>query len=354
MTIYPLVRPLLFRLPPERAHNLAIRSLRVVQHTPLEAAMRRRYTVSDDRLEVEAFDTTFENPIGVAAGLDKNARVPNGLAALGFGHVEVGGVTAQAQPGNPQPRLFRLPEDRAIINRMGFNNDGAAAAGERLRALPHRQVPIGINLGKSKAAAAEEAPADYRTAYEAVADVGDYFVVNVSSPNTPGLRELQARKALDAIIGSLRDAGAAPLLIKLSPDLADPAVDEVLEVADDHGLEGIVAVNTTIERPESLTSSHRRESGGLSGAPLTDRAADLVGYVAARTDRPVIGVGGVDGPDAAYRLIRRGASLVQLYTALVYEGPSLAKRINNGLLDRLDRDGFDTIADARGVDFGED
>lgn len=350
MMWYRLARALLFRFPPERAHGLAIRSLALAQHTPVESALARRYHVTDDRLSVTAFDCSFDNPVGVAAGLDKNARVPNALGALGFGHVEVGGVTAQAQPGNPRPRLFRLPADRAIINRMGFNNEGAAAAGKRLRELPYRRVPIGINLGKSKAAAPAEAPADYRRAYEAVADVGDYFVINVSSPNTPGLRELQSRDALDEIVATLREAGAAPLLIKLSPDLATPAVDEVLEVAADHNLEGIVAVNTTIERPESLSHPNREETGGLSGAPLTDRAAEHVGYVAARTDRPVIGVGGVDGPEAAYRLIRRGATLVQLYTALVYEGPTLARRINRGLIERLDRDGFASIDEARGVD----
>ncbi len=350
MMSYRLIRPLLFRLPPERAHELALRLLRGIQHTSIEEFLHRRYDVSDRRLHVDAFGCHFENPIGVAAGLDKNACVPNALGALGFGHVEVGGITSQPQAGNPQPRLFRLPSDRALINRMGFNNEGAVAAGERLRSLPHRRIPIGINLGKSKAAPAEDAPGDYRRAYEAVADVGDYFVVNVSSPNTPGLRELQERAMLDAIIAELRSAGAAPLLIKVSPDLDLGAVDDVLAVIAEHDLEGIIAVNTTIVRPSQLTHPNQHESGGLSGAPLTGRAIKVVRHVAAHTDRPIIGVGGVDGPDAAYRLIRSGASLVQLYTALVYEGPSLVRRINKGLLDRLERDGFDSISEARGVD----
>lgn len=350
MTPYRLVRPLLFRLPPERAHALAIRSLALMQDTPFEGLVRDRYAVRDDRLRVATLGIEFDNPLGVAAGLDKNARVPDALGALGFGHVEVGGVTARRQAGNPRPRLFRLPADRALINRMGFNNDGAATVGERLRARRDRRLPVGINLGKSRDAAPDEAPADYRRAFEAVADVGDYFVLNVSSPNTPGLRELQARDALEAIIAELRDAGASPLLVKLSPDLATPAVDEVLSVVDAFDLAGIVAVNTTVDRPETLGGPHRTEAGGLSGAPLAERATEVVAHVAGRTDRPVIGVGGVDGPEAAYRLIRHGATLVQLYTALVYEGPSLARRINRGLLARLERDGFDSIDEARGVD----
>ncbi len=349
MTFYRLIRPLLFRMPPERAHALAFRVLEGIQDTPIEAGLAKHYTVDDDRLQVNAFDIDFGNPVGVAAGLDKNARVPNALGALGFGHVEVGGVTARPQPGNPQPRLFRLPEDRALINRMGFNNEGATVVGERLRNQSRRRVPVGINLGKSKAAAQSEAPEDYLQAYEAVADVGDYFVVNVSSPNTPGLRELQARDSLERIIDALRDGGATPLLIKLSPDLATDAVDEVLDVVDTYDLEGIVAVNTTIDRPESLEHRHRTETGGLSGEPLADRAIDIVGYVAERTDKPVIGVGGVDGPEAAYRMIRHGATLVQLYTALIYRGPSLARRINRGLRSRLEEDGFASIEDARGV-----
>ncbi len=346
---YDLVRPLLFALPAETAHGLGTRALAGLQATPLERAARRRYAVEDDRLAVEAFGCRFPNPVGVAAGFDKNAEVPRGLAALGFGHVEVGGVTAEAQAGNPRPRMFRLAEDRAIVNRMGFNNHGADVVGERL-ARTHVDVPVGVNVGKSKSAPLETAEDDYRYTYEQVADGADYVVVNVSSPNTPGLRELQDRAALERILGALADAGADPLLVKLSPDLPDPAVVEALAVVDDLGLDGVIAVNTTTERPDSLRSEHRDEDGGLSGEPLEPRATRTVRFVAERTDVPVVGVGGVGSAADAYRKIRAGATLVQLYTALVYEGPALARRINEGLLDLLERDNFDSVEAAVGAD----
>lgn len=350
MSAYRLFRPVLFRLSAERAHSLAIASLETVQDTPIERALARRYTVSDDRLTVTTLGCTFPNPVGVAAGLDKNARVPNALAALGFGTVEIGGVTAQPQPGNDRPRLFRLPDDRAIINRMGFNNDGADTIANRLSTHTPVRVPLGVNIGKSKVTPLEEAPDDYRYTYEQLAEHGDYFVINVSSPNTPGVRSLQDRGHLEAIIDSLQKAGATPLLVKLSPDLESAAIDEAIDVVEEMDVDGIVAVNTTVSRPDSLHHPYRSEEGGLSGAPLQSRAVDVVRYVANRTDRPIVGVGGVDGPDAAYRLIRAGASIVQLYTALVYEGPTLARRINRGLLDRLERDGLASIEDAIGRD----
>jgi len=214
--------------------------------------LHSRFSVNDPRLRVEAFGNEFPNPVGVAAGFDKNAEVPRGLAALGFGHVEVGGVTAEQQPGNPRPRLFRLREDEALINRMGFNNEGADIVGERLDREPLPEIPVGINIGKSKSTPLAEAPEDYLYTYERVADAGDYFVVNVSSPNTPGLRELQNRAALEEILGTLTDAGADPLLVKLSPDLPEPAVEDALGVVDDLGLDGVIATNTTTSRPNSL------------------------------------------------------------------------------------------------------
>ncbi|MFB6305322.1 MAG: quinone-dependent dihydroorotate dehydrogenase [Haloferacaceae archaeon] len=350
MNGYRAVKPLLFALPPETAHGATKRVLRAAQDTPVERLLRRRYRVEDDRLRVEAFGCEFDNPVGVAAGFDKNAAVPSALTALGFGHVEVGGVTAEGQAGNRRPRLFRLPEDRALVNRMGFNNAGADAVGERLERLDLPSDPVGVNLGKSKSTPLADAPADYRYTYERVGDAVDYAVVNVSSPNTPGLRSLQDRDALERIVGALRDAGADPLLVKLSPDLADPAVEEALDVVESFSLEGVVAVNTTVDRPESLRNPNRAERGGLSGAPVEDRATRTVRFVAERTDAPVVGVGGVSDAAGAYRKIRAGASLVQLYTALVYEGPSLARRINEGLLDLLERDGFDSVADAVGAD----
>lgn len=347
MTGWTLLRSLLFRLPPERSHALAMRLLGSVQGTAIEDRLAGRYRVDDDRLGVEAFGRTFANPLGLAAGFDKNARAPNALAALGFGHVEVGAVTANAQAGNPRPRLFRLPADRALINRMGFNNDGAETVGRRLRDLGTHRVPIGINIGMSRAVDLADAPADYRAAYEAVADVGDYFVVNVSSPNTPGLRELQAAEALAPILETLRGAGADPLLVKLSPDLEGTAIDEVVSVAHAFDIDGFIAVNTTRDRPASLSSPHADEGGGLSGAPLRDRAVEVVAHLGGRTDRPIVGVGGVAGPETAYRLITHGAQLVQSYTGFVYGGPGFARRVNRGILDRLERDGFEDVAHAR-------
>ncbi|MEF8843361.1 MAG: quinone-dependent dihydroorotate dehydrogenase [Haloarculaceae archaeon] len=347
--LYEAVKPLLFALPAETAHETVSGLLRLVQDTSVEEYMERRYAVDDDRLEVEAFGLSFPNPVGVAAGFDKNARVPRALAALGFGHVEVGGVTAEPQSGNPRPRLFRLAEDRALVNRMGFNNEGADAVGARLADL-EMPVPLGVNVGKSKATPLGEAEDDYRYTYERVAGSADYVVVNVSSPNTPGLRSLQRRDRLESILGTLRDAGADPLLVKLSPDLPDPAVEEALTVVDDLDLEGVIATNTTTERPDTLGSPNRAESGGLSGKPIEGRATEMVRFVAERTDVPVIGVGGVADAAGAYAKIRAGASLVQLYTALVYEGPGLAREVNEGLLELLERDGFDGVEAAVGAD----
>jgi len=350
MRLYTLAKPVLFSLPAETAHGLVNRGLEAVQNTTVETALRDAYRVDDERLSVSAFGQEFPTPIGVAAGFDKNARVPRALAALGFGHVEVGGVTAERQPGNPRPRLFRLRSDRALINRMGFNNEGADAVGARLDGADLPEVPVGVNIGKSKATPLEEAPSDYRYTYNAVADAGDYFVVNVSSPNTPGLRSLQNRDALEGIIGELQDAGAAPLLVKLSPDLPGPAIEDSLAVVEELDLDGVIVANTTTERPESLKSPERAERGGLSGDPIEERSTGLVSFVAERTDVPVVGVGGVSDAEGAYRKIRAGASVVQLYTGLVYEGPGLARDINEGLLELLERDGFDSVEDAVGVD----
>jgi dihydroorotate dehydrogenase len=350
MSLYGLVRPALFALPAETAHTAGTTLLRAAQGTPIEPATRRRLRVDDDRLEVTAFGRSFPNPVGVAAGFDKNAELPAMLAALGFGHVEVGGVTAERQPGNPKPRLFRLREDRAIVNRMGFNNHGADAVGERLAGARLPDVPVGLNIGKSKSTPLSEAASDYRYTFDRCGDAVDYAVVNVSSPNTPGLRDLQHRDALETILGALLDAGARPLLVKLSPDLSAEAVDEALAVVDDLDLDGVVATNTTTSRPASLRSPERAERGGLSGKPLETTATAFVARVARRTDVPVVGVGGVSDAAGAYAKIRAGASLVQLYTALVYEGPTVAREINRGLLRLLDRDGFTSVDEAVGVD----
>jgi dihydroorotate dehydrogenase len=350
MSLYDAVKPVLFSLPPETAHRTVQRGLRAVQGTPVEDVLRRRYATHDPRLRTRVFGLEFPTPVGVAAGFDKNAEVPRALAALGFGHVEVGGVTAERQPGNPRPRMFRLVEDRAIVNRMGFNNDGADAVGARLDDGPLPDVPVGVNVGKSKSTPLDEAADDYRYTYERVADAADYVAVNVSSPNTPGLRRLQDRDSLEGILGTLQSAGAGPLLVKLSPDLPRPAVEEALAVVDDLDLDGVIATNTTTARPDGLRSPHRAERGGLSGKPIEESATSTVRFVAERTDVPVVGVGGVSDAEGAYRKIRNGASLVQLYTGLVYEGPGVARDVDRGLLDLLERDGFDSVTDAVGAD----
>ncbi|MFC7114151.1 quinone-dependent dihydroorotate dehydrogenase [Natronoarchaeum sp. GCM10025703] len=350
MDVYSLAKPIFFKLPPETAHNLVHTGLKIAQNTPVERAVANRYAVESDRLTVDLWDLEFPTPVGVAAGFDKNAEVPSMLSALGFGHVEIGGVTAEKQPGNPRPRMFRLPEDEALINRMGFNNDGADEIGEQMRRLELPDVPIGVNIGKSKSTPLEEAADDYAYTYERVAEHGDYFVVNVSSPNTPGLRELQNREHLERILGRLKEQGAYPLLVKLSPDLPESSIEDALAVVDDLDLDGIIAINTTTERAETLTNPNAAEEGGLSGKPIEQRGTRTVQFVAERTDVPVIGVGGISSAEGAYEKIRAGASVVQLYTGLVYEGPGIARKINEGLLDLLDRDGFDSVEDAVGVD----
>ena len=349
MDPYDLVKPLVFRLPAETAHEVTSTALEWIQATPVERLVERRYRVTDDRLAVEAFGESFPAPVCVAAGFDKNARTFRALAALGFGGVEVGGVTADPQTGNPRPRLFRLPGDRALVNRMGFNNHGADRVGRRLATTESPPVPVGVNLGKSKRTPLSEAPADYAYTYERVAEGGDYFVVNVSSPNTPGLRKLQQRDHLERILGRLLDEGARPLLVKLSPDLAESVIEEALGVVEELDLDGVIATNTTTDRPGHVRDPNRAEEGGLSGEPLRERATRTVRFVARRTDVPVVGVGGVSTATDAYRKIRAGASLVQLYTGLVYRGPSIAREIHEGLLELLDRDGFDSVEDAVGA-----
>lgn len=349
MQLYDVVKPILFRLPPETTHSVAHAVLRGAQKIGIDSTLARRYRVADPRLSATVFGYEFPNPVGVAAGFDKNARVPSALSGLGFGHVEVGGVTTERQSGNPKPRLFRLAADRALINRMGFNNHGADTVGARL-ARTRVDVPVGVNIGKSKSTPLSEAAEDYLHTYGRVESSGDYFVVNVSSPNTPGLRDLQNRDHLEEILGTLKDAGASPLLVKLSPDLTDGATEEALSVVEDLDLDGVITTNTTTERPDSLESINRAEAGGLSGDPIEERATRAVRFVAERTDVPVIGVGGVSDAVGAYAKIRAGASLVQLYTGLIYEGPALARDINLGLLELLKQDGFESIEEAVGAD----
>ena len=349
MNTYDLAKPVLFRLSAETAHGLGHRALSLASETPLTDLLARYYGVDDDRLAVEAFGQSYHNPVGVAAGFDKNAEVPDALAALGFGHVEVGGVTADPQSGNPRPRVFRLRDDEGLVNRLGLNNDGADVVGERLAAADV-DVPVGVNIAKSEHVDSEGAPEDYRYTYERVAEGGDFFVVNVSCPNSQGFEELQNRETMADIFGTLTEAGAEPLLVKLSPDLPDPAVEDTLDLVAEFDLDGVVATNTTTDRPDDLGSPNRSETGGLSGKPIERRATETVRFVARRTDVPVVGVGGVASAADAYRKMRAGASVVQLYTGLVYEGPGLARKINRGVLERLDQDGFDSVKAAVGAD----
>ena len=300
----------------------------------------------------------FPNPVGLAAGMDKAAAAVPMWERLGFGFAELGGVTRHAQTGNDTPRMFRAVADRALVNRMGFNNPGAEAMAEALRGWRAREQwpthPIGINLGKSKITPLEEAAEDYAFSFGALQGLADFFVVNVSSPNTPNLRELQGKSALDVIMKTLRAVNAdVPLLIKIAPDLSTEAIDDVLDLATTHSLAGIVATNTTIERPSSNDSQCKKiyaETGGLSGAPLRACSTEIIAHIFKHTNGklPIIGVGGIFTADDAWEKITAGASLVQVYTALVYEGPSIAADIVRGLKARMEKEGVRSLADLVG------
>jgi dihydroorotate dehydrogenase len=320
------VRPVLFRLgggDAETAHEATLHRLARLGAGP-RALLRSRYATDNP---VEVFGVRFPNPVGLAAGMDKNGVALPAWPALGFGFVEVGTVTAHAQPGNDKPRLFRLRDSEAIINRMGFNNAGAAALAERLRALGPIGVPLGVSLGKSKITPLDQAVDDYVTSYELLHPYADYIAMNVSSPNTPGLRTLQDKTAIAALLGALR--GATPVLVKIAPDLTEPAIAELLEVCLAHGAAGVIATNTTLARDGLAAADQPRaaEAGGLSGRPLTEKAHQVVHFVHRETGGrlPIIGVGGVLGADDAARLFDAGASLVQLYSGFIYKGPALVR-----------------------------
>jgi dihydroorotate dehydrogenase len=346
-----LYRVVLRRLPAETAHLAAIRLIRALglaAGVPGAArGLRRVFGPHDPALRVRALGLEFPGPLGLAAGFDKDARATAGLGSLGFGFVEAGTVTARPQPGNPKPRMFRLPADRAIINRMGFNNDGAAALAARLGGRRRSDVIVGVNIGKTKAAADDEAAADYAASARAVAAVADYVVVNVSSPNTPGLRDLQAVGRLRPVLAAVREAldGAVPgrrvpLLVKIAPDLSDADVDAVADLALELGLDGIIATNTTICR-DGLASPAAEVTaagaGGLSGPPLRDRALAVLTRLHARAgDRLVlIAAGGIETPEDAWARLAAGATLVQAYTGFIYGGPLWPRRMHAGLAQRI-------------------
>jgi len=347
MVYRSLVLPILFRLPPETAHELALHSLSLL---PSRLIAKR---VSDPALKIERFGLSFPNPVGLAAGFDKNGVALQPLAALGFSHIEAGTVTYHAQPGNPRPRLFRLSEDQALINRAGFNNEGAAAFARRVE--QHRpDCVLGVSIGKSKITPLADATADYLASFELVYNVADYIAVNVSSPNTPQLRELQQSEQLSALLSALQARGRelqqryqkrVPLLVKLSPDLARGELEMIVDVIERLRIDGIIATNTTVNRDGLRTDSTRVASfgeGGLSGKPLANRSTQMVAQLYELTGGriPIIGVGGIFNADDAWEKICAGASLVQLYTGFIYQGPTIAQQINEGLSHILAREGF--------------
>ena len=359
-----LIRPLLYLLPAEPAHHLGLFGLRFAAWVPGGLwLLGMLFRFRDPLLGVEALGLRFPNPVGLAAGFDKDAKVHRPLEALGFGFVEVGTVTAHGQVGNPRPRLFRLPQDRALINRMGFNNDGSEVAAARLEATQGtREGVLGINIGKTKKASESEAIADYVLSTRRLAPFADYFVVNVSSPNTPGLRDLQAVERLRPLLVAVRETldssvqdRKVALLVKIAPDLADSDVDAVADLALDLGLDGIIATNTTISR-EGLASvaSHVEGcgAGGLSGEPVARRSLEVLRRLYAKVGQDVVlvSVGGIGDTDEAWTRICAGATLVQFYTSFVSQGPSLPSRINRGIRDRLRASGHKSLQEAIGCD----
>jgi dihydroorotate dehydrogenase len=358
-----LLRPLLFRLPPETAHELALHSLPFALSTHLARNFVARRCNRSTFGPLQRFGLTFANPVGLAAGFDKNGIALDALAALGFAHIEAGTVTYQTQPGNPRPRLFRLPLDQALINRAGFNNSGAVAFAERVG----KQKPdcvLGVSIGKSRAASNEEAVSDYLKCFEIVYPVADYIAVNVSSPNTPGLRDLQKAEQLETLLRALQERNqelavetsrtkTIPLLVKLAPDLSHQDIEQIVDVAKRTNVAGLIATNTTIERnglKTPLAKVNDCGAGGLSGAPLRSRSTQIIAnlYRLSSGAMTIIGVGGIFTAADAWEKICAGASLVQLYTGFIYQGPAIAREINDGLAEILKREGINSLDDAVG------
>lgn len=344
--LYRLARPFIYTLPAEPAHKATIAALKALPARPRPAL--------DPRLAMSVAGLDFAGPVGLAAGFDKNGEVPDAVLGLGFGFAEVGTVTPRPQSGNPRPRLFRLTEDRAVINRMGFNNEGGAAVAARLMKRPRKAGPLGINIGANKDSA--DRIADYVDGVRRFAGMADYLTVNISSPNTPGLRDLQQGEALDELIAAVMEARAGeakrpPVFLKVAPDLEPAQIDHIVRVARDRGIDALIVSNTTISRPP-LRSHHAGETGGLSGKPLAGLAAARLADFrrASGAGIPLIAAGGIDSAAAAWARIRAGASLVQLYSALVYAGPGLALAIHRALPRLIERDGFASLAEAVGVD----
>jgi dihydroorotate dehydrogenase len=358
-----IIRSILFRLPAESAHEYALRSLSLgLSGVTVRGIISRRFR-SEPFGKLQRFGLQFFNPIGLAAGFDKNGTAVQALAALGFGFIEAGSVTSAAQPGNPRPRLFRLPQDRALINRAGFNNCGAAQLAENIRG-DRPDCVLGVNIGKSRDVPIEDAITDYLASFKAIYGVADYIAINVSSPNTPNLRELQRPGMLADLLQNLQERNAElgrqqslaqprPLLLKIAPDLTESEVESIVEVAMEAKIAGIIATNTTVSREGLRTAQAEVESygeGGLSGAPLQNRSNEVISliYRLTRGTLPIIGVGGVFTAEDAWKKICVGASLIQLYTGFIYEGPGVARRINEGLVAILRREGFNSLDEAIG------
>jgi dihydroorotate dehydrogenase len=340
-----LIRPILFQFDPESVHHFTFRTIRFLSSIGFAGLFRSIYSVNDPRLERELFGLKFKNPVGLAAGFDKDAKLYNELSDFGFGFVEIGTLTPKPQDGNPKKRLFRLKKDQAIVNRMGFNNKGVFDAVENLK-KSHR-VLIGGNIGKNKITPNELAAKDYLICFDALFDHVDYFVVNVSSPNTPGLRALQDREPLTALLKQLkkqnvklakaRNSKEKPILLKIAPDLTDNQLMDIIGIVKDTGIDGVIATNTTIAR-DNLKSGVllTEETGGLSGRPLTDRSTEVIRFLSQKSNKafPIIGVGGIHSAEDALEKLEAGADLVQLYTGFIYEGPALIKRINKAIISR--------------------
>ncbi|KAA2218176.1 quinone-dependent dihydroorotate dehydrogenase [Maribacter flavus] len=338
-----VIRPILFLFDPEKVHHFSFALIKIISKVGLLGLLKPVFTLEDERLEREVFGLKFKNPVGLAAGFDKNAVLYNELSDFGFGFVEIGTLTPKPQDGNPKKRLFRLKADSAIINRMGFNNEGVFEAVERLK-NEHR-VLIGGNIGKNKVTPNDEAIKDYMICFDALFDYVDYFVVNVSSPNTPGLRELQDKEPLTRLLRELevtnkkmatdRSVKRRPILLKIAPDLTNNQLLDIIDIVADTKIDGVIATNTTVERKN--LKSHGlllEEAGGLSGKPLKDKSTEVIRFLAERSNKafPIIGVGGIHAPQDALEKLRAGADLVQLWTGFIYEGPILVKKINQAIL----------------------
>jgi dihydroorotate dehydrogenase len=333
------IRTILFWFDPEEVHYFSFSFIQFISKIPLVPKLLKSiYEVKDSRLEREVFGLKFKNPVGLAAGFDKDAKLYQELSNFGFGFIEIGTLTPKPQEGNPKKRLFRLKEDNAIINRMGFNNGGVDAA--VLRLMKNNGVLIGGNIGKNKVTENENAVSDYLICFEALFDYVDYFVVNVSSPNTPNLRALQDKEPLTALLQTLQDKNLAkpqqkPILLKIAPDLTDEQLLDIISIVNDTKITGVIATNTTISR-EGLQSENKIETGGLSGKPLTKRSTEVISFLAEKSNKafPIIGVGGIHSAEDALEKLEAGASLVQLYTGFIYEGPKLVKEINTAILKK--------------------